>query len=38
MIIVRTIMTVLPEKQKEVLQTLLSLTRSAGKGKGVFEL
>jgi quinol monooxygenase YgiN len=34
MIIVRTIMTALPEKQKEVLQTLLSLLEQPGKEKG----
>jgi len=34
MIIVRTFMTVLPEKQKEVLQTLLSLMAPPGKEKG----
>jgi len=34
MIIVRTIMTALPEKQKEVLQTLLSLVASPEKEKG----
>lgn len=34
MIIIRTIMTVLPEKQKEVLQTLLSLTDPPEMEKG----
>lgn len=34
MIIVRTIMTALPEKQKEVLQTLLSLVEPPAKEKG----
>ena len=34
MIIVRIIMNVLPEKQKEVLQTLLSMIEPSGKEKG----
>ena len=34
MIIVRTIINVLPEKQKEVLQTLLSMIEPPGKEKG----
>ena len=34
MIIVRTIINVLPEKQKEVLQTLLSMIETIGKEKG----
>ena len=34
MIIIRTIMNVLPEKQKEVLQTLLSLIDPPGEEKG----
>jgi quinol monooxygenase YgiN len=34
MILVRIIMNVLPEKQKEVLQTLLSLIETPGKEKG----
>ena len=34
MIIVRTTMNVLPEKQMEVMQTLLSLIETAGKEKG----
>lgn len=34
MILIRTIMNVLPEKQKEVVQTLLSLLERAGKEKG----
>jgi quinol monooxygenase YgiN len=34
MIIVRTIMTALPEKRKEVLQTLLSMIDPPGKEKG----
>ena len=34
MMIVRIIMTVLPEKQKEVTQTLLSMIEAAGKEKG----
>ena len=34
MIVVRTIITVLPEKQKEVLQTLFSLIAQLGKEKG----
>ncbi len=34
MILVRTIMKVLPEKQKEVFQTLLSLIEPSGKEKG----
>lgn len=34
MILVRIIMNVLPEKQKEVLQTLLSMIETMGKGKG----
>ena len=34
MIVVRTTMNVLPEKQKEVLQTLLSLIEIPGKEKG----
>jgi quinol monooxygenase YgiN len=34
MIIIRTIMTVLPEKQKEVLQTLISLIEPQGKENG----
>ncbi|RJP93910.1 MAG: antibiotic biosynthesis monooxygenase [Desulfobacteraceae bacterium] len=32
--VIRTIMNAIPEKQKEVLQTLLSLVVSPGKGKG----
>ena len=34
MIMVRIIMNVLPEKQKEVMQTLLSMTETAGKEEG----
>ena len=34
MIVVRIIMNVLPEKQKEVMQTLLSMIEMAGKEKG----
>jgi len=34
MIVVRIIMNVLPEKQKEVMQTLLSMIETAGKEKG----
>jgi len=34
MILVRIIMNVLPEKQKEVLQTLLSMIETMGKEKG----
>jgi quinol monooxygenase YgiN len=34
MILVRIIMNVLPEKQKEVMQTLLSMIETAGKEKG----
>lgn len=34
MIVIRTIMNVLPEKQKEILQTLLSLIDSPQKDKG----
>ena len=34
MIIVRITMNVLPEKQKEVMQTLLSMIETAGKEKG----
>ena len=34
MIVVRIIMNVLPEKQKEVMQTLLSMIDPAGKEKG----
>jgi len=34
MILVRIIMNVLPEKQKEVMQTLLSMNDTAGKVKG----
>jgi quinol monooxygenase YgiN len=34
MILVRVIMIVLPEKQKEVTQTLLSMIETAGKEKG----
>ena len=34
MIVVRVIMNVLPEKQKEVMQTLLSMIETAGKEKG----
>jgi len=34
MIIVRIIMNVLPEKQKEVMQTLLSMIESSGKDSG----
>lgn len=34
MIIIRTTMNVLPEKQKEVRQTLLSLTERPGEGSG----
>jgi quinol monooxygenase YgiN len=34
MILVRIIMDVLPEKQKEVMQTLLSMIDTAGKEKG----
>ena len=34
MILVRIIMNVLPEKQKEVMQTLLSMIDTAGKEKG----
>ena len=34
MIVVRIIMNVLPEKQKEVMQTLLSMTETAGKERG----
>ncbi len=32
--VIRTIMTVLPEKQKEVLQTLVSMVAPTGKEKG----
>ena len=34
MIIVRTILNTLPEKQKEVMQTLLSMIESTGKERG----
>ena len=34
MILVRTIMNAIPEKQKELMQTLLSMTDTAGKEKG----
>lgn len=37
MIIIRTILNTLPEKQKEVLQTLLSMVEPPAKGKGLLS-